>query len=92
MRVPASYTIRSGGKLSPPVVTVPAFLAVQLSIASGDGSAHTVLVKTPSPHTLNVPAHGRKSILIPGLRAGQYAIDVDGKPGGSLTIGGEPGP
>ncbi len=92
MRVPASYTIRSGGKLNPPVVTVPAFLAVQFSIASSDGSPHTVLVKTPSPHTLNVPAHGRKSILIPGLRAGQYAIDVDGKPAGSLTIGGEPGP
>ncbi len=92
MRVPASYVIRAGGKLSPPVVTVPAFLAVALSVTSADGSAHTVLVKTPSPHTLSVPAHGRKSILIPGLRAGRYAIDVDGKLTGSLTIGGEPGP
>jgi hypothetical protein len=92
VRVPASYVIRSGGKLNPPVVTVPAFLAVQLSVASGDGSAHTVLVKTPSPHTLEVPAHGRKAILIGGQKAGQYAIVVDGKPAGSLTIGGEPGP
>ena len=83
--------IRAGGKLNPPVVTVPAFLAVQLSIASGDGISHTVLLKTP-PHTLAVPAHGRKSILVPGLRAGTYQIDVDGRPGGTLTIGGEPGP
>ena len=92
MRVPATYVIRAGGRLNPPVVSVPAFLAVQLSIASADGSSHRVLVKTPTPHTLAVPAHGRKSILIPGLRAGNYQIDVDGKPGGTLTIGGEPGP
>ena len=92
MRVPATYVIRAGGRLNPPVVSVPAFLAVQLSVASADGSSHTVLVKTPTPHTLAVPAHGRKSILIPGLRAGNYQIDVDGKPGGTLTIGGEPGP
>jgi hypothetical protein len=92
VRVPAAYVIRAGGRLGPPVITVPAFLAVALSFASGDGSAHRVLVKTPSAHTLSVPAHGRTSLLIPGLRAGQYAIDVDGKPAGFLTIGGEPGP
>lgn len=90
--MPADYLIRSGGRLSPPVVTVPTFLAVQLSIHSADGSTHTVLIRTPSPHTLVVPADGRKSILIPGLRAGQYAIVIDGKRAGSLTIGGEPGP
>jgi hypothetical protein len=92
VRVPAAYAIGAGGKLNPPVVSVPAFLAVQLTVASRDGSGHTVVVKTPTPHTLAVPANGRKSVLLPGLRAGQYIIDVDGKPGGSLTIGGEPGP
>ena len=65
---------------------------MQLTIASGDSGGHTVVVKTPTPHVLAVPAHGRKAILLPGLRAGQYVIDVDGKPGGTLMIGGEPGP
>jgi hypothetical protein len=50
------------------------------------------LLKTPVLHTLAVPASGRASIRIPGLRAGQYQIEVDGSVGGSLVIGGEPGP
>jgi hypothetical protein len=74
------------------VISVPAFLAVQLSVASGDGRPHRALIKLTAPKTLNVPAQGRKSILIPGLRAGRYEIDVDGKPGGALMIGGTPGP
>ena len=41
---------------------------------------------------LNVPAHGRASVLIPGLKAGEYAIEIDGKPRAVLLIGGEPGP
>ena len=50
------------------------------------------MVHTPTPHTLIVPAGGRASTLIRGLRAGQYAIDIDGTPRGTLIIGGEPGP
>jgi hypothetical protein len=74
------------------LITVPAFLAVQFSVASGDGRSHQVVLKTPALHTLAVPARGRASIRIGGLRAGQYQIDVDGSAGGSLVIGGEPGP
>ena len=92
MRVPATFVVRSGGKLNPPVVTVPAFLAVQFTVASGDGHTHSVVLKTPVLHTLAVPAHGHASLRIPGLRAGQYQIEVDGAVGGSLVIGGEPGP
>jgi hypothetical protein len=84
--------IRAGGKLTPPLITVPAFLAVQFSVVSGDGQSHHVVLKTPALHTLTVAAHGRASIRIPGLRAGQYQIEVDGSAGGSLVIGGEPGP
>jgi hypothetical protein len=84
--------IGSGGKLNPPAITVPAFFAVQFSVASGDGTSHQVVLKTPVLHTLSVPAHGRASIRIPGLRAGQYQIEVDGSVRGSLVIGGEPGP
>jgi hypothetical protein len=39
-----------------------------------------------------VPAHGRAALLIGGLRAGTYAVEVDGHPKASLIIGGEPGP
>jgi hypothetical protein len=72
-------------------VSSPAFIAVQVTISSS-GAAHKVLVETPTPHSLSVPAHGRASLLIPGQRAGTYVLKVDGAPRGALMIGGEPGP
>ena len=91
-RAPASFVIRAGGKLSPASVSAPAFLALQVSIDSTDASSHQVKLRTPTPRTLTVSSHGRASVLIPGLRSGAYAIDVDGMLRGSLLIGGEPGP
>ncbi len=91
-RVPATFTIGSGGRLSPPAVSAPAFLAVQLTVVSQDSRSHQVLVRTPTPHPLAVPAHGHASVLIPGLRAGRYPLEIDGASRGALSIGGEPGP
>ncbi len=92
VRVPATFTIRAGGRLDPQTVSAPAFLAVRVTVSSADGRAHHVVVDTPAPHTLSVPAGGRGSILISGQRAGQYPIDIDGSARGALLIGGEPGP
>ena len=91
-RVPATFIVGTSGKLVPPVISAPAFLAVQASFISHDGKAHTVLIKVPKPRTLHVPAGGKASVLIPGLRAGRYPILIDGKGAGALSIGGEPGP
>jgi hypothetical protein len=90
--VPATFTIASGGGLSPSTVSAPAFLAVRLTVVSHDGQSHRVLVRTPTPHQLMVPAHGHASVLIPGLRAGRYPLEIDGAARGALSIGGEPGP
>jgi hypothetical protein len=92
VRVPATFTIRPGGALEPPSVSAPGFFAIALTVISGDGRAHSVLVHTPKPYTLRVPAHGRASVLIPGLRTGQYVIEVDGATRGALSIGAQPGP
>jgi hypothetical protein len=74
-------------------VSAPAFLAVALTVASGDGKRHAVVVVLPEGRrSLSVPANGRASTLIPGLKAGEYAVDIDGKPRAVLLIGGEPGP
>jgi hypothetical protein len=52
-----------------------------------------VVITTPGAHrTLSVPAHGRASLLLPGLKAGDYPVEIDGKPSAKLIIGGEPGP
>ncbi len=91
-RVPATFTIASGGQLSPPTISAPAFLAIQLTVVSHDGKAHQLRLRTPSAHSLAVPAHGRASVLIPGLRVGHYPLEIDGAARAALSIGGEPGP
>lgn len=51
-----------------------------------------MVVHTPTSRSLTVPAGGRASVLIGGLKAGDYGLDVDGTPRAKLVIGGEPGP
>jgi hypothetical protein len=92
IRLPANFTVHSGGRLTPAALSAPAFLAVSLSVASGDQRLHRIVVRTRPPHSLLVPAGGRASVLIAGLRPGRYAILVDGKARGTLDVGGEPGP
>lgn len=91
IRVPARFSAR-GGALTPPQITVPPFLAVEVSVASGDGRAHTVVVATPRPQRFDVPAGARGAVRLPGLRAGEYAIELDGRAAGTLVVGGEAGP
>lgn len=91
IRVPATFTI-AGGRLSPRTITVPPFLAVEVSAAAPDGGDHVVVVKTPGPHTLSVHGGRRAAVRLPGLRAGSYAVELDGRPAGTLVAGGEVGP
>jgi hypothetical protein len=81
-----------GGSLNPPTITAPAHIPVQLTVVSGDGRSHQVVLRTEPPRALAVPAHGRATVLIAGLRVGRYTLDVDSKPRGGLAIGGAPGP
>lgn len=91
-RVPAAFAI-DGPRLSPPRVQVPAFLAIELTFSSADGKAHHVVLRSPARTTLDVPPGGRRSRRVEGLRAGRYAVVVDGSStDGSLVVGGEPGP
>lgn len=88
-RVPATFTVKPGGSVSPPTITVPAQFTVQLTVISGDGRPHRAVLHGRS---LAVPAHGHASTLIRGLPAGSYPLQVDGARKGALTIGGSPGP
>ncbi len=92
VRVPASFVAASGGRLVPRTVTVPPFLAVEISLRSDDGKPHTLTIQTPAPHTLEVAAGRRAAVRIAGLRAGRYAVTLDGRPAGALVAGGEVGP
>jgi hypothetical protein len=52
----------------------------------------SVTIKTPTAVHLTVPPRGRAITVLPGLRAGSYAILVNGRRAGALIAGAEPGP
>jgi hypothetical protein len=88
-RVPATFTINPGGAVTPPTITVPPQFTVQLTVISADGRGHHAVLHGES---LVVPARGKASTLIRGLRAGSYPLELDGARRGVLVIGGAPGP
>jgi hypothetical protein len=89
---PATFVIRPGGALSPSTVSTVASVPIELTVVSGDGKAHRVLLSSPTPHALSIPARRRASVLVTGLRAGRYRISVDGVARGVLVVGFMPGP
>jgi hypothetical protein len=92
VRVPASFVVTAGGRLTPSTITVPPFLAVEISVRADDGRAHRLVLQTAPPHTLRVAAGERAAVRIRGLRAGRYPVTLDGRRAGALVAGGEVGP
>lgn len=88
IRVPVDLAVSADG-VEPPTVSVPAFLAIEISARSADGRAHTVRVAGVS---LEVPATGTATAQADGLRSSSYPITVDGTRRGELIAGQEPGP
>jgi hypothetical protein len=88
VRVPARFTIAADGSVTPPTVTIPAGLPVELIVVS-NGHSHRITFRTT---TFTVGSHARVEKLIDGLKAGSYPLEVDGAPKATLTIGGSPGP
>lgn len=90
IRTPATYTFLRGGRVSPPTITVPAFIAVEITLASRDGRAHDLVLTAGRAYRLHVAAGRRSTVRVPGLRAGTYRLV--GAPGATLVVGGEAGP
>jgi hypothetical protein len=91
VRIDATFTLRNG-RLTPPTVSTPAFLAVQVSVRNADAVAHVVVVRTGREFRLAVGPRRRVTRLVGGQRAGTYPVLVDGRRRGALVFGGEPGP
>jgi len=92
VRLPAKFTIRSGGALTPPVIAAPKHTEVALTIASGDGKLHTVVLDTPRRYRLVVHPGSPSKLVLRGVPNGTYAVLVDGARKGQLVIGAAPGP
>jgi hypothetical protein len=91
-RVPASFTL-SDATISPPQITVPAFLAIDLAL-SAKGGDQAVTIAAPGVGRIDVAAGGTARKQLPGLKPGDYAVTTAA--GGKATLhvvsGGDPGP
>lgn len=76
--VPAVFEIGSAG-VTPSVVKVPAFLAIELTGVSKDGKQHLLGLSAGTDYTLAIPAGGRASKVVPGLHNGKYLVILDGR-------------
>jgi len=91
IRVPASFTL-AGGRFRPPEVSVPPFLAVQITVVSREPRFHRIVLETPHPRGFVVPPGGRVTLRLPGQRAGRYRLSAPGAGSATLAVGSEPGP
>jgi hypothetical protein len=91
-RVPVTLTAE-GGSLSPTVVTIPAFLAVEVRVRA-KGGAEKLTIAAPGGGTLSVAAGETATKRLVGLKPGDYPVTSAG--GGKATLhvvsGGDPGP
>jgi hypothetical protein len=92
VRVPVTLTA-DGGSLSPTVVTIPAFLAIELRV-SAKGGAEKLTISAPGGGTLPVAAGKTATKRLAGLKPGDYPVTtaVGGKATLHVVSGGDPGP
>ena len=92
VRVSVTLTA-DGGSLSPTVVTIPAFLAIELRV-SAKGGAEKLTISAPGGGSLSVVAGRTATKRLAGLKPGDYPVTTAG--GGKATLhvvnGGDPGP
>jgi hypothetical protein len=88
-RVPVEFTI-TDGKISPPQVAVPAFLALELIVHNESSAQVVVRLEGAQPMTVGAGDTGRARLE--GRKKGSYPVDA-GEAGQALLVtGAEPGP
>jgi hypothetical protein len=90
--VETNLTVGANGDVSPPVVSVPSGVGVELRIANHGSSADTVALSVPSHPSVHVAPGAGATLQTGGLKDGTYRILVNGTPRGQLTIGAQGGP
>jgi hypothetical protein len=90
--VEANVSIAASGDISPPVVSVPSGVGVELHVTNHGSAAATVALSVPSHPSAHVVPGGRGTLETGGLKDGTYRITVNGTPRGQLMIGAQGGP
>jgi hypothetical protein len=90
IRVPAEFTISPDLKISPPQISVPAFLQIEFTVHNKSDQPVDVFWVTGK--LMTVQPHDNASTTVSGRKKGSYVVTA--KPGGDAVIvtGVEPGP
>jgi hypothetical protein len=90
IRVPAEFTIGPDLKITPPQISVPAFLQIEFIVHNK--SDQPVDVSWVTGRLMTVQPHDNASKTVPGRKKGSYVVSA--KPGGDALVvtGVEPGP
>jgi hypothetical protein len=87
IRQPATFTV-GGGVVVPASVSVAPFLAVSLTVVNADEAAHRIKLAGTAVAFEVAPGKAETRVL-PGLRAGRYALAVDSRSGAAALVVGD---
>ncbi|MFZ1994364.1 MAG: hypothetical protein WAU75_09655 [Solirubrobacteraceae bacterium] len=90
--VQTSMTVNAAGDVSPPVVSVPSGVGVEIHVTNHGSAADTVALAVPSHPSVKVAPGASGTLETAGLKDGTYHVLVNGTPRGQLLIGAQGGP
>jgi hypothetical protein len=92
VRIPAAFIIRAGGAVTPPLISAPSGVTIQLQLRNEDAQPHRVQLSVAHFAALKVPAHGSATTEVTGVRKGTYRLLIDGAAKARIVVGAVPGP
>ena len=90
--VEASVTVSASGDISPPVISVPSGVGVEIHVTNHGSAAATIALSVPGHPSVHVGSGASRTLETGGLKDGTYRILVNGTPRGQLMIGAQGGP
>ena len=85
-------TVGANGDITPPVVSVPSGVGVELHVTNHGSGAARVALNVPGHPSVHVAPGTSATLETAGLKNGTYRILVNGTPRGQLMIGAQGGP
>ncbi len=90
--VETNLAVSANGDISPPVVSVPSGVGVEIHVTNHGSGADTIALSVPGHPTVHVGPGARGTLETGGLKDGTYRILLNGTPRGQLLIGAQGGP
>src|ERR1700727_1083891 len=91
-RVETSVTIATNGDVSPPVLSVPSGVGIEIHVTNHGSGTATAALSVPAHPSVHLAAGASGTLESAGLKNGTYRILVNGTPRGQLLVGAQGGP